>query len=109
MPAMPAPRITTDLPLPTLAGQSSGRGELGRGGGGGEGAGGWVGFDAADDEPQAATEVLIPRASIARSIAEPPAALPIEVRNSLRAIPRLLPDILIEYYPGIRIDTNRTE
>ena len=78
--------MTTFLPAPTLAGQSPGRGDTGRpaGGGGGSGAGG--GADWADDEPHADNEVLMPMAAIVRSIAELPTALPIDVRNSRRAI-----------------------
>ena len=69
---MPPPRMTTDFPLPAFGGQSPGLGEFGRGAGGcGE-----VESDAADEEPQPATVVLIPIASIARSMAEPPTALP---------------------------------
>ena len=101
---MPAPRITTDLPLPTFGGQSSGRGESGRGAGGG--GGGDVEVDAADEEPQPAAVVLIPMASIARSMAELPTALPIAARNSRLAIPCLLPGILDQYHLGMDTDTN---
>ena len=41
----------------------------------------------ADDEPQLEVEIDIPIAAIARNIALLPATLPIEVRNSLLAIP----------------------
>lgn len=82
MPAMPAPSTTTDLPLPTLAGQSPGRGDTNLpGGGGGSGRAG-----AADEEPQAFKAVPMPIAAIVRSIAEPPTALPMEVRKSRLAI-----------------------
>lgn len=86
MPAMPPPRITTDLPAPTLPGQSPGRGDcIPGGGGGGGGAGGFgAAAGAAEDDPQAASEVPIPIAAIVRSIAELPTALPIAVRNSRR-------------------------
>jgi len=82
MPAMPPPRITTVLPAPTFDGQSPGRGEAIRPGGGG-GAGGFIGAPgAADDDPQALSDVPIPIAAIVRSIAELPTARPMEVRNS---------------------------
>jgi hypothetical protein len=42
--------------------------------------------DAADDEPHADKDELMPSAAIVRSIADPPTALPMEVRNSRRAI-----------------------
>ena len=54
------------------------------GGGGGDGTG--LGTGAAEDEPQADRDVPMPSAAIARSIADPPTALPIEARNSRRAI-----------------------
>lgn len=79
---MPPPRIATVLPAPTLAGQSPGRGEAIRPGGGG-GAGGLIGAPgAADDDPQALNEEPMPIAAIVLSIAELPTARPIEVRNS---------------------------
>lgn len=83
---MPPPSITTDLPTPAFPGQSPGRGEGGLPGGGGGGSGGGGEPGDADDEPQAASEVLIPIAAIVRSIAELPTAFPIAVRNSRRAI-----------------------
>ena len=83
MPAMPAPSTTTDLPLPTLAGQSPGRGDIIRPGGGGGGSGR---AGAADEEPQALKVVPMPIAVIVRSIAEPPTARPTEARKSRLAI-----------------------
>lgn len=57
------------------------------GGGGGSGGGGTGAVTgAADEEPHADIVVAMPRAAIARNMAEPPTALPIEVRNSRRAI-----------------------
>jgi hypothetical protein len=81
--------MTTDLPVPMLAAQSPGRAEVkpvGGGGGFGAGGGGFPSPGAAEEEPQAATPVLMPRAAIARSMADPPTALPSDVRNSRRAI-----------------------
>ena len=52
----------------------------GGGGGGGGGAGGEPA--AAEDEPQLASDVPMPMASIVRSIAEPPTARPTEVKKS---------------------------
>ena len=83
MPAMPAPSTMTDLPLPTLAGQSPGRGDINRPGGGGGGTGR---EGAADEEPQAFKAVPMPIAAIVRSIAEPPTARPTEARKSRLAI-----------------------
>ena len=83
MPAMPAPSTTTDVPMPTFAGQSPGRGDIIRPGGGGGGAGL---VDAADEEPQALSVVPMPIATIVRSIAEPPTARPTETRKSRLAI-----------------------
>jgi len=73
---MPPPRMTTDLPIPMLAGQSPGRGDRMRNieGGGGGGLGAAPG--AADDDPQLASEVPIPIAAIVLNIAELPTALP---------------------------------
>lgn len=86
MPAIPPPRITTDLPTPTFAGQSPGRGDTIRPCGGG-GAGGFVGAPgAADEDPQALSDVPMPIAIIVRSIAELPTARPIEVRKSRLAM-----------------------
>lgn len=85
---MPPPRIVTVLPAPTLAGQSPGLGDMSLpgGGGGAGGAGGWAGPDDAEDEPQAARDVVMPMAAIVRSTAEPPTVRPIAVRNSRRAM-----------------------
>lgn len=94
MPAIPPPRITTDLPAPTLGGQSPGRGDIILGGGGGFGAGG-LGAGAAEEEPQAATVDAIPIAAIARNIADPPTALPMAVRNSRRAMRGSVSDMLL--------------
>ena len=80
---MPAPSTTTDLPLPTLAGQSPGRGDINLPGGGGGGSGR---AGAADEEPQAFKVVAMPIAVIVRSIAEPPTARPMETRKSRLAI-----------------------
>lgn len=82
MPAIPAPRIATDLPTPTFAGQSPGRGDgtTGSGFGGGFGLPGPTG--AAAEEPQLEIDVLTPIAAIVLNIAELPTARPIEVRNS---------------------------
>lgn len=79
---MPAPRITTELPAPLFAGQSPGRGDavLGGGGAGGSGATG-----AADDDPHDETDVVMPIADIARSIAELPTVRPMAVKKSRRA------------------------
>ena len=58
---MPPPRMVTERPLPTFAGQSPGRGEINaEGGGGGGGAGGLVTTPgAADEDPQLAVEAPI--------------------------------------------------
>ncbi len=57
---------------------------------GGDGGSGGFGAapGAADDEPQAASEVPIPIAAIVRNIAEPPTALPMAVKNSRRRMSR---------------------
>lgn len=90
IPAIPPPKIVTVLPAPALPGQSPGRGDCkppaGGGGGGGGGGPPPPGADCAEDDPHAASDVLIPIAAIVRNIAEPPTALPIAVRNSRRAI-----------------------
>ena len=93
---MPAPRIVTVLPLPTFGGQSSGLGESDRCGGGGRGDDG----GAADEDPQAENVDPILIAAITRSIAEPPTALPIALRNSRRAISCFLTDIINPVLPG---------
>ena len=57
----------------------------GAGGGGGEGGGGLgAAPGAADDDPQLASEVLMPIAAIVLNIAELPTALPTALRNSRR-------------------------
>lgn len=88
MPAIPPPRITTDVPAPTFAGQSPGRGDGNEpgGGGGAGGAGGAGAPGAADEEPQPARVEPIPMAAIVFSIAEPPTARPIDARKSRLAI-----------------------
>lgn len=84
---MPPPSMTTDLPTPALPGQSPGRGEGGLPVGGGGGGGGLPpGADCAEEEPHAASDVLMPIAAIVRNIPALPTALPIDVRNSRRAI-----------------------
>ena len=73
----------TLLPTPMFPGQSPGRGDIMRPGGGGGG----IGFlDSADEEPQALSVVPIPMAAIVRSIAEPPTARPTEARKSRLAM-----------------------
>ena len=76
--------MTTELPTPTLAGQSPGRGDGIPPGGGGGGGGGGEPPGAADDEPQAVSVEPIPMAAIVLNIAEPPTARPIDIRKSLR-------------------------
>jgi len=84
---MPPPRITTDLPIPALPGQSPGRGETTAPGGGGDcGGGGGLDPVEADDDPQAEATLLIPNAAIVRNIAVLPAARPTDARNSRRAM-----------------------
>jgi hypothetical protein len=74
--------MVTERPLPTLAGQSPGRGEINAEGGGG-GAGGLATTPgAADDDPQLVVAAPRPIAIIVLSIAELPAARPIAVRKS---------------------------
>ncbi|MED5460981.1 MAG: hypothetical protein VYC03_00080, partial [Pseudomonadota bacterium] len=88
IPAIPPPRITTDVPAPTFAGQSPGRGEGSPPGGGG-GAGGGGAGDAeedAEEEPHADSVVLIPKAAMICNMADPPTALPIDARKSRLAI-----------------------
>lgn len=95
--------MATVLPTPTLAGQSPGRGDTNPPAGGGPGGGGGlppVGPDWADEEPHAASELLIPMAAIVRNIAELPTAFPIEVRNSRRAMRFFSPVIIIKF-PGL--------
>ncbi len=89
---MPPPRITTEVPAPTLAGQSPGRGDaMPPGGGGGGGGGGTPGE--AEDEPQAVRVEPMPMAAIVFSIAEPPTARPMDARKSRLAIRPVSPDI----------------
>ena len=102
MPAIPPPRMTTDLPLPTLGIQSPGRGETAPNGGGGDGAGGVGGVPgAAEDDPQAFNVVPIPIAIIVRSIAELPTARPIEVRKSRLAIELFFEVIVFSALAGL--------
>jgi hypothetical protein len=82
MPAMPAPRISTDFPAPAFAGQSPGRGDGTAGGGAGAAP------EDALEEPQPAATVPSPIAAIVLSIAAPPAARPMPARKSRRAILR---------------------
>ncbi len=91
MPAMPPPRITTEVPAPTLAGQSPGRGDGMPPAGGGEGAGGGAGGAPgdADDDPQAVSVVPMPMAAMVFSMAEPPTARPTAARKSRLAIREL--------------------
>jgi hypothetical protein len=70
--------------MPTLAGQSPGRGDCVRGGDGGDGGGVGAVGGAADDEPQLESEIPIPIAAIVLNIAELPTALPTALRNSRR-------------------------
>jgi hypothetical protein len=79
-----------------FGGQSSGRGESERCGGGGCGDDG----GAADEDPQAGNVEAIPIAAITRNIVEPPTALPIALRNSRRAIWCFLKDIVKPVSPG---------
>lgn len=88
--------MTTDVPLPTVAGQSPGRGDAKRPGGGAGAGGGSGREDAADEEPQAFNVVPIPSAAIVRSIAEPPTARPTEARKSRLAI-RSGPDFIPQF------------
>ena len=70
---MPPPRITTDLPMPALVGQSPGRGDRSAFGDGG--VGGRFGEPGdADEDPQPAATLLIPKAVIVRSMAVLPTA-----------------------------------
>lgn len=83
MPAIPAPRITTEVPTPTFAGQSPGRGDSKPLPDGGGGVAGGDGASDAEDEPQPAT-LPIPIAAMTRNIAEAPALRPIPDRKSRR-------------------------
>lgn len=91
--------MTTLLPAPTFGGQSPGRGDAGRGAGGGEGGGTGVAGVAADEEPQPAAALAIPIAAMARNMAEPPTARPMEARNSRRAMRGSASDMLLLSYP----------
>lgn len=104
--------MTTDLPIPTFAGQSPGRGELLVGAGlGGGGFGLPVVPPAAEEELQLASEVLMPMAAIILNIAELPAALPIDVRKSRRAMRVRLeiiwssPDLLSKQRKSFAVNT----
>ena len=91
--------MTTLVPAPMFGGQSPGRGEAGLGAGGGEGGGTGACAGSADDEPQPAAALAIPIAAIARNIAEPPTARPMDARNSRRAMRGSVFDMLLLSYP----------
>ena len=77
--------MATVFPIPTLAGQSPGLGDMIGFGVGGGGVG-LLDPPAAEEEPQLVDAVAMPIATMVRSIAVLPTALPTEVRNSRRAI-----------------------
>ena len=92
--------MTTDVPAPTLAGQSPGLGDgMPPGGGAGGGGGGGGDPGAADDDPQPATVLPIPIANMVRNMAEPPTARPTDARKSRLAI-RGLPELIVGLYTG---------
>jgi hypothetical protein len=89
--------MTTDVPAPTLAGQSPGLGDGMPPGGGGGGGGGGGDPGAADDDPQPATLLPIPIANMVRSMTEPPTARPTDARKSRLAI-RGLSELIVGLY-----------
>lgn len=102
---MPAPSMTTDLPAPTFAGQSPGRGERVNAGGGVLPDGGDDAPPDADDDPQAARLPPRPMAAMVRSIADVPAARPMDARNSRR---RTNPSFLVMLSPPNRMPSRST-